>query len=59
LYNLQQELARHQMLLEKEHDHFGEVTQDRQRIDQDVKQTKDRHGKKKEELEAQMRQSIY
>jgi len=55
---MQQELARHQMLLEKEHDHFGEVTQDRQRVDQELKQAKDRHGKKKEEVDAQMKQSI-
>lgn len=55
---MQQELARHQMLLEKEHDHFGEINQDRQRIEQDLKQIKDKHSKKKEEVDAQMRQSI-
>ncbi|CAF3188737.1 unnamed protein product [Rotaria sp. Silwood2] len=58
LYNLQQELARHQMLLEKEHDHFGEINQDRQRIDQDLKQIKERHLKKKEEHDTQMRQTL-
>lgn len=58
LYNLQQELARHQMLLEKEHDRFGEINQDRQRLEQDLTQVKDKHSKKKEEMDAQMRQSI-
>lgn len=57
LYNLQQELARHQMLLEKEHDRFGEINQDRQRIEQDLKQVKDKHSKKKDEVDVQMRQS--
>ncbi|CAF3321028.1 unnamed protein product [Rotaria socialis] len=58
LYNMQQELARHQMLLEKEHDHFGEINQDRQRIDQDLKQMKDKHLKKKDEHDSQMRQTL-
>ncbi|CAF3574991.1 unnamed protein product [Adineta steineri] len=58
LYNLQQELARHQMLLEKEHDHYGEVNQDRQRIDQELTQTKDRHLKKKDDLDTQMKQTL-
>ncbi|CAF4562770.1 unnamed protein product, partial [Rotaria magnacalcarata] len=44
------------MLLEKEHDHFGEINQDRQRIDQDLKQMKDKHLKKKDEHDSQMRQ---
>ena len=57
LYTLQQELARHQMLLEKEHDHFGEINQDRQRMEQDLKQIKEKHAKKKEEVDTQMRQS--
>ena len=59
LYNMQQELARHQMLLEKEHDRFGEINQDRQRMEQDLKQTKERHEKKKEEHDTQMKQSIH
>jgi hypothetical protein len=58
LYNLQQELARHQMLLEKEHDRYGEINQDRQRIEQDLKHIRDRHSKKKEELDTHMRQSM-
>ena len=45
------------MLLEKEHDRYGEINQDRQRIEQDLKQIRDRHGKKKEELDTHMRQS--
>lgn len=45
------------MLLEKEHDHFGELNQDRQRIEQDLKQIQEKHSGKKEELEQQMRQS--
>lgn len=57
LYNLQQELARHQMLLEKEHDHFGEINQDRQRIEQELKQIRDKHSMKKEDVDAQLRQS--
>jgi hypothetical protein len=55
---MQQELARHQMLLEKEHDRFGEINQDRQRMEQDLKQIKEKHAKKKEEVDTQMRQSI-
>jgi hypothetical protein len=55
---MQQELARHQMLLEKEHDHYGEINQDRQRIEQDLKQVQDKHSKKKEDLDTQMRQSM-
>ncbi|CAF3905083.1 unnamed protein product, partial [Rotaria sordida] len=58
LYNLQQELARHQMLLEKEHDRFGEINQDRQRIDQDIKHIKEKHAKKKDEHDTQMRQTL-
>ena len=58
MYNLQQELARHQMLLEKEHDRYGEINQDRQRIEQDLKLIKDKHSKRKEEVDTQMRQSI-
>lgn len=58
LYNLQQELARHQMFLEKEHDRYGEISQDRQRLEQDLKQIRDRHAKKKEEVDQQMRQTI-
>ena len=45
------------MLLEKEHDRFGEINQDRQRIEQDLKQVKDKHSKKKDEVDVQMRQS--
>lgn len=45
------------MLLEKEHDHFGEINQDRQRIEQELKHIRDKHGKKKEEVDTQMRQS--
>jgi hypothetical protein len=46
------------MLLEKEHDRYGEINQDRQRMEQDLKQMKDKHIKKKEEVDTQMRQSI-
>lgn len=56
---MQQELARHQMLLEKEHDHFGEINQERQRIDQELKQVKDKHLKKKDEHDTQLRQSTF
>lgn len=45
------------MLLEKEHDRYGEINQDRQRIEQDLKHIRERHGKKKEELDTHMRQS--
>jgi hypothetical protein len=54
---MQQELARHQMLLEKEHDRFGEINQDRQRLEQDLKKIQDKHKKKKDELDQQMQQS--
>jgi hypothetical protein len=47
------------MLLEKEHDRFGEINQDRQRMEQDLKQIKDKHAKKKEEVDIQMRQSSF
>lgn len=57
LYNLQHDLARHQMLLEKEHDRFGEINQDRQRLEQDLRQIQEKHARKKEELDQQMRQS--
>jgi len=46
------------MLLEKEHDRYGEINQDRQRMEQELKQIKDKHTKKKEEVDTQMRQSI-
>jgi len=47
------------MLLEKEHDRYGEINQDRQRMEQELKQIKDKHTKKKEEVDTQMRQSIF
>ena len=59
LYNLQQELARHQMMLNKEHDHLGEVNQNRQRIDQELKETKEKHDNKKVDLDTQMKQSTF
>ncbi len=46
------------MLLEKEHDRYGEINQDRQRLEQDLNQIKDKHSKRKEEVDLQMRQSI-
>ncbi|CAF1537043.1 unnamed protein product, partial [Didymodactylos carnosus] len=58
LYNLQQELARHQMLLEKEHDRFGEINQDRQRLEDELKKTKDNYSKKKTDLDTHMRQAL-
>ena len=46
------------MLLEKEHDHYGEVNQEHQRIDQELKQAKEKQVNKKVELETQTKQSI-
>ena len=43
LYGLQQELARHQMLLEREHDKFNDVSQNRKAVEQDLGGTRDKY----------------
>lgn len=40
LYGLQQELAKHQMLLEKEHDKYNETNQTRKLLEKDLDQTR-------------------
>ena len=43
LYGVQQELARHQMMLEKGHDEFANVQQERLQEDQSLRDVRDQY----------------
>lgn len=45
LYGLQQELAKHQMLLEKEHDKYNETNQSRNLVEKDLVETRNDYRK--------------
>ena len=56
LYGVQQELARQQMLLEKEHDHYNSENQLRLQCEKLLDETKEMHGKITEDLSHQRKQ---
>ena len=56
LYGVQQELARQQMLLEKEHDNFNSENQLRLQCEKLLQETKDLHDKTSEDLTHQRNQ---
>ena len=47
LYGVQQELARHQMMLEKNHDDFAKQQQQRQRMEQQLHEVRDLYRQKR------------
>ena len=51
LYTLQQELAKHQMMLEKEHDTYNETTELRKLIEEDLGKTRDDYRKNRKQLD--------
>ena len=56
LYGVQQELARQQMLLEKEHDNFNSENQLRLQCEKLLEETKDLHDKTSEDRNHQRKQ---
>lgn len=56
LYGVQQELARQQMLLEKEHDNFNSENQLRLQCEKLLEETKELHEKTTEDLSHQRKQ---
>ncbi|KAJ7340194.1 Coiled-coil domain-containing protein 40 [Desmophyllum pertusum] len=57
LYGVQQELARQQMLLEKEHDNFNSENQLRQQCEQLLDETKELHEKTSQDVNHQRKQA--
>lgn len=58
LYGVQQELARQQMLLEKEHDNFNSENQLRLQCEKLLEETKELHEKTTEDLSHQRKQGM-
>jgi hypothetical protein len=52
---LQQELAKHQMFLEKEHDKFNDITENRKNIEQDLNKTRDMYRNLKNQVDEELR----
>ena len=55
MYGLQQELAKHQMFLEKEHDKFNDITENRKNIEQDLNNTRDSYRTLKIQVDEELR----
>jgi chromosome segregation ATPase len=55
LYGLQQELAKNQMLLEKEFDNFNETNQTRKVIEEDLDKTRDFYRTNQKQLDEELR----
>lgn len=46
LYGVQQELARHQMMLEQCHDSYAKIAQDRNELEQQLREVREQYGEK-------------
>ncbi len=55
LYGLQQELAKHQMLLEREHDKYNETSQTRKLVEKDLGDTRNDYRKYQSSVEEELR----
>ena len=55
LYGLQQELAKHQMLLEKEHDKYNETNQNRKLLEKDLNETRSDYRTFQHQLNEELR----
>jgi hypothetical protein len=55
LYGLQQELAKHQMLVEKEHDSFNEMSQERKVIENELDSIRNRYRKNQNHVNDELR----
>lgn len=58
LYGVQQELARQQMLLEKEHDNYNSENELRQQCEKLLEETKELHDKTSQEVNHQRKQGL-
>ncbi|CAF0999398.1 unnamed protein product [Brachionus calyciflorus] len=54
LYGLQQELAKNQMFLEKEHDNYNDTSQNRKLVEQDLDETRDAYRKFQKQLDEEL-----
>ncbi len=55
LYGLQQELAKHQMLLEREHDKYNETSQSRKLVEKDLGDTRNDYRKYQSSVEDELK----
>ena len=55
MYELQQELARHQMLLEKEHDKFNETTETKKMVEEQLDKTRNEYRTNQNQVDEELK----